>query len=183
MVVVVSLAVEFSDGYTVDDLEPGPSGLAHRVFFGVESGSRLSVVVKIEQVPERLEIEHQALVWLRDMEVDVPRVHWFGSARIGDRALARCLVTERIDSTPPDSPASLSRMGQTLQRLEAVPWRGSGLTILGEAEFVSSHQGKINALRDRLASVPAARRLRRVGFATVARGMVTGLAHLASPSI
>jgi hypothetical protein len=136
MVVVVSLAAEFSDGYAVDDLEPAPAGLAHRVFFGVEAGTRLPVIVKIEQILGRLEIEHQALVWLRQKEVDVPRVHWFGTGRVGDELLARCLVTERIDGKPPYSPASWNRMGQTLQRLEDVPWRDSGLTILDEAQLV-----------------------------------------------
>ena len=138
----------------MDDLEPGPSGLAHRVFFGAERGSRFPIVVKIEQVPGCLEIEHRALVWLFDRKVDVPRVHWFGSGRIGDEQMAPCLVTERIDGTPPHSPSSWSRMGRTIQRLEGVPCRGSGLPILDEAQFVSSHQEKINALRDRLASVP-----------------------------
>lgn len=154
MVAVVSLAVEFSDGYAVGDLEPAPTGLAHRVFFGAEAGSRLPVVVKIEQIPGCLEIEHRALVWLSDREVDVPRVHWFGSGRVADEQLAPCLVTERIDGMPPQSPSSWSRMGRTLQRLEGVQWRGSGLTILDEAQFVSSHQQKIDALQDQLASVP-----------------------------
>jgi aminoglycoside phosphotransferase len=149
----VSLSVEFSDGYAVGDLEPVPAGLVHRVFFGVEAESRLPVVVKIEQIPECLEIEHRALMWLFEREVDVPRVRWFGSGRVGDEQLARCLVTERIGGLPPHSPSSWSRMGRTLQRLEGVPWRGSGLTILDEEQFVSSHQEKINALRDQLASV------------------------------
>jgi aminoglycoside phosphotransferase len=154
MVVVVSLAVEFSDGHAVDDLEPAPAGLAHRVFFGVEAGSGSPVVVKIEQIPGRLEIEHQALSWLSQMEVDVPRVHWFGSGIVGDDQLARCLVTEHIDGKSLRSPASWNRMGRTLQRLEGVPWRGSGLTILDESQFVLAHQDRTNALGDRLASAP-----------------------------
>ena len=153
MVVAVSLAAEFSDGYAVDDLEAAPAGLAHRVFFGVEAGSGIPVVLKIEQIPGRLEIEHQALLWLCQKEVDVPRVHWFGTGRVGDGPFARCLVTERIDGKPPHSSASWRRMGRTLQRLEGVPWRGSGLPVFDEARFVHSHQEKTTVLGGRIAAV------------------------------
>ena len=154
MVVAVSLVAELTDGYQVDDLEPAPGGLAHRVFFGVEAGSRNPVVLKFERIPGRLGIEHRALSWLSQKEVDVPRIHWFGTGRVGDEPYARCLVTERIDGKSPHSPASWQTMGATLQRLEGVPWSGSGLPIFDEAEFVCSHQDKITALGDRLA--PAA---------------------------
>ena len=85
----------------MDDLEPGPAGLAHRVFFGAETKSGIPVVVKVEQIAGRLEIEHQALQWLFQTDVDVPRVHRFGTGRVGDDPFARCLVTERIDGKPP----------------------------------------------------------------------------------
>jgi aminoglycoside phosphotransferase len=140
------------DGYALDELEPAPVGLAHGVFFGVEAGSGFSVVVKIEQIPGRLDIEHQALLWLRQKEVDVPRVHWFGRGRVGDGSLARCLVTERIDGKPPQSPASWSRMGRTLQRLEGVPWRGSDLPVLDKTRFLLSHEQKVALLGDRISS-------------------------------
>ncbi len=155
MVVTVILVAELSDGYGVDHLEPAPTGLEHRVFFGVEAGSRNPVVLKLERIPGRLGVEHRALSWLYQKEVDVPRVHWFGTGRVGDEPFARCLVTERIDGKHAESPASWRRMGVALQRLEGAPWRGSDLPIFEEAEFVSSHRDKITALGDRLA--PAAR--------------------------
>ena len=151
MVVTVGLAAEFSDGYAVDDLEAAPAGLAHRVFFGVEAGSGIPVVLKVEQTPGRLGIEHQALSWLYQKEVDVPRVHWFGTGRVGDEPFARCLVTERIVGKPPHSPASWGRMGQRLQRLQGVPWTGSGLPVCDESRLVASHQDKTTALGSRLA--------------------------------
>jgi hypothetical protein len=86
-----------------------------------------SLVVKIEQIPGRLEIEYQALSWLCQMDVDVPRVHRLGSGTVGGEPFERCLVTERIDGKPPRSPAAWCRMGWSLQRLEGVPWRGSVL--------------------------------------------------------
>ena len=153
IVEAVSPAAEFSDGYVVDDLEAAPAGLAHRVFFGLEAGSRIPVVLKIEQIPGRLEIEHQALLWLRRQGVDVPRVHWSGTGNVGDEPFARCLVTERVDGNPPFSPASWSQMGRTLQCLESVPWRGSMLPVLDEGWFADSHQKKTSVLGGLISSV------------------------------
>ena len=44
-------------------------------------------------------------------------------------------------------------MGRALQRLEDVPWSGSGLR-LDDVQFVQSHQDKIAALGNRLAPPP-----------------------------
>lgn len=153
MVIAVNLAVELSGGYAVDDLKAAPAGLAHRVFFGVEAATRTPVVLKVEQIPGRLEVEYKALLWLNQEKVDVPRVHWFGEGRIGGESFARCLVTERIPGIPPRSSASWSRMGQALQRLEGVPWRGSNLPIFDETRFVITHQERTTALGDRIAPV------------------------------
>ena len=146
----MKFAAESSDGYSVDDLEPAPAGLAHRVFFGVEAESGLPVAVKIEQIAGRLETEHQALSWLYQRKVDVPKVHWFGTGRIEDESFARCLVTERIVGGPPQSPASWGRMGRALQRLERVSWNGSILPVLEESQFVDSHEQKTAVLAGRI---------------------------------
>ena len=147
-------AAEFSDGYSVDDLEAAPAGLAHRVFFGVEAESGIPVVLKIEQIPGRIDIEYQALLWLYQRKVDVPKPHWFGTGRVGDEPFARCLVTERVVGQSPQSPTSWGRMGQTLQRLELVPWRGSILPVLNESQFVDSHEQKTAVLAGRITPVP-----------------------------
>jgi aminoglycoside phosphotransferase len=146
MVMAVNLTVELSGGYAVNDLKAAPAGLAHRVLFGVEAATKSPVVLKIEQIPGRLEIEYQALLWLNQEEVDVPRVRWFGAARVGGKPCARCLVTERIPGKPPLSSESWSRMGQALQRLEGVPWRGSNLPVFDESRFVATHQERTTAL-------------------------------------
>ena len=112
-------------------------------------------MLKLERIPGRLGIEHRALLWLYQKEMDVLRVHWFGTGRPGDEPFARCLVNECIDGEHPHSPAPSRRMGRTLQRLEGVPWSGSGSPIFDKAEFVSSRQDKIADLGDRLAPAVA----------------------------
>lgn len=164
------LAIEGLDGYAVDELVPAPAGLAHRVYFGVEAGSGFSVVVKVEQIPGRLEIEHQALLWLRQKEVDVPRVRWFGRGKVGDGPLARCLVSECIDGTPPQSQESWSRMGRTLQRLEGVPWRGCHLPVFDETRFLLSHEEKVGLLGDRISSFTTAEPTPSLGPLIVTHG-------------
>lgn len=143
---VVTLDADFPDGYAVEALEPAPAGLSHHVLFGLEAESRVPVVLKLEQIPGRLAIEHRALRWLHQSDVAVPRVHWFGTARVGGIPSVRCLVTERVGGTPAQSAASWSRMGQALQRLEGVPWGGSGLPVLDGSQFLLSHDERAAAL-------------------------------------
>ncbi len=169
-VVAVRFAADFADEYVVEDLEAAPAGLAHRVFFGVEADSGIPVVLKIEQIPGRLGIEHRALLWLYQWNVDVPKVHWFGAGRIGDEPFARCLVTERIVGKPAQSPASWSRMGETLQRLEGVPWRGSSLPVLDESRFVATHEERTSALGSRITSVSSSHQTPSLGPLVLTHG-------------
>ena len=66
-------------------------------------------------------------------------------AMLGDRA--------RVWDDRPNQLLPGGRMGQVLERLSRVPWRGSGLPVYSETEFVTSHREKVDKLGDRLATL------------------------------
>jgi thiamine kinase-like enzyme len=61
-------------------------------------------------------------------------------------------------------------MGQALQRLEGVPWRGSTLPIFDESMFVFTHQERTTALGSRIASVSNSQQTPSLGPLVVTHG-------------
>jgi Ser/Thr protein kinase RdoA (MazF antagonist) len=145
------MALRLADGTTIRDLSRPPQGMRHRVLFGVEESSGREVAAKIELIPGALEPERRALEWLTSQGGPAPRLLAAGPLEDADEYPgALCLLTERVAGTAPTSTAGWERLGRALARLSRVPWEGSGLAVLGHAEFLRLHERRVDGLGEAL---------------------------------
>lgn len=152
----MSLTLVCRDGVIVRHLEPAGSGRSHRVYFGSQAATGAPVVVKMELLKGRLAREHTALCWLGPLGASVPAVCFYGPGHLDDQAWTPCLVTDRINGSPPTTPEAWSRMGRALADLAPLPWKHSDLPVTDADDFIRTHHHKIAELAGALRSTPEA---------------------------
>jgi Ser/Thr protein kinase RdoA (MazF antagonist) len=135
--------LRLDDGTAIVALSRPRQGSRHSVLFGVEEASGREVAVKIELIPDTLEIERRALEWLSGLGGPVPRLRAAGTVASADHRGALCLVMDRADGEAPTSPEGWARLGRALARLSSLPWEGSGLAVWDHRDFLTAHDGRV----------------------------------------
>jgi len=146
-------SLECLDGTRVERLVPAANGSRHHVFFGVEAGTGIEVVAKVELMDGALETERRALAWGAAHGAGMPALRAFTRCALpgDDGEPARCLISERVPGSAPDTPDAWARMGRALARLAAIPWEGCGLATLTAETFAAGHHRRATELGERLA--------------------------------
>lgn len=139
------------DGTALVRLEGRPAqGTRHQVLFGSVLNTGEPVVVKLERVPDTLEVERRALAWLDGRSRQAPGLVTAGAALIDGESVA-CLVTERRTGDSPSTADGWRRMGRAVARLADLGYPQDGLTLADHRSFGEGHAERIDDLGDRLA--------------------------------